>query len=75
MAEVARYRAGLRDRIVVRLANALMRLASKQYRDLLAGVISHGFEAAARDAGLLRGKPPFTEPLDDPPTQQHEETS
>lgn len=74
MAEPIRYRAGLRDRIVVRLANALLRLASKQYRDLLAGVIRHGFGAAAREAGLLNGvKRPFTEPLDDPPTQ-HEET-
>ena len=69
VAEAARYRGGLRDRIVVRLANVLLKFASKQYRELLAEVISHGFDAAAREAGHLRGNPPFTEPLDDPSTQ------
>src|ERR1700749_633818 len=60
VAEAARYRGGLRDRIVVRLANVLLKFASKQYRELLAEVISHGFDAAAREAGHLRGNPPFT---------------
>jgi hypothetical protein len=59
------YRAGLRDRIVVGLANALLRLASKQYRDLLGATISKGFAGALRDAGYPLAVP-FTEPLDDP---------
>jgi hypothetical protein len=39
-----------RDRIVVALANALLRLASARYRALVKGLIAKGLEQAAREA-------------------------
>ena len=42
--------APLRDRIAVRICNAVMRvLATEHYRKMIAGSITYGLRAAARD--------------------------
>ena len=55
------YTAPLRDRIAVRICNAVMRvLATEHYRKMVAGSITYGLRAAARDeqSGAL---PPLPE--------------
>lgn len=39
-----------RDRFVGAVANAVLRLASPRYRDLIAGSVQYGMRSAARDA-------------------------
>lgn len=48
-----------RDRAVSAVANFVLRFASKGYRDLIAGSVSYGMSAAARDS-LVRA--PLPEP-------------
>ena len=44
------YSAPLRDRIAVRVCNAVMRvLATEHYRKMVAGSVEYGLRAAARD--------------------------
>ena len=44
------YSAPLRDRVAVRVCNAVMRvLATEHYRKMLAGSVRYGLRAAARD--------------------------
>ena len=55
------YTAPLRDRIAVRICNAVLRvLATEHYRKMVAGSITYGLRAAARDeqSGAL---PPLPE--------------
>ena len=50
------YTAPLRDRIAVRVCNAVMRvLATEHYRQMITGAIRYGLRAAARDeqSGVL----------------------
>ena len=44
------YKDTLRDRIVVRMCNFLMRFASKNYREIVTASIEYGLDSAARDA-------------------------
>ena len=39
----------MRDRLIVRACNALLRLATPKYRNMLRGSIMYGLYAAARD--------------------------
>ena len=40
---------GIRDRVVVWVANCVLSLASRGYRDMLSGAIRYGMASAMRD--------------------------
>jgi hypothetical protein len=47
---VTGYSAPLRDRVAVRICNAVLRvLATEHYRKMVAGSVEYGLRAAARD--------------------------
>jgi hypothetical protein len=55
------YRAPLRDRIAVRICNAVMRvLATEHYRKMVTGSVTYGLRAAARDEQFGALPPPVS---------------
>lgn len=46
-----------RDAYVARICNALLKLASKNYQDTIAGIFEYGIDSAARDVIENRNAP------------------
>lgn len=51
------YKATFRDRIIVRMANFLLRFASPTYRNLVEGSITYGLASVRRDNAEGRSAP------------------